>query len=156
MTNTLRAAIKALMNKFSIASMLEDLTIVQAIDSNDEQIQDMQDIMPTYVYKAVISQAGTNAPAISHVLVDNFPNTSFEYDSTGVYKLNFGSNIDPYTFNVIQDISSDTGGTGGTIGYVFGEVIGSTYYQISTTDAAGLASNDILFNYTLVIEAYSA
>lgn len=156
MTNTLRAAIKALMNKFSIASMLENLTIVQAIDSNDEQIQSIQNIMPTYVYKAVITQSGTNAPDASYVLVDNLPNASFEYVSTGVYKLNFGGSIDPYTFNIIQNIASDTGGAGGTIGYVFGEVVGSTHYQISTTDAAGLASNDILFNYTLVIEAYPA
>ena len=156
MTNTLRAAIKALMNKFSIASMIEDLTIVQAIDSNDEQIQNIQSSLPTYVYKAVISQSGTNAPDVSYVLVDNFPNASLEYVSTGVYKLNFGGNIDPYTFNIIQNIASDTGGAGGTIGYVFGEVIGSTYYQISTTDAAGLATDGVLFNYTLVIEAYPA
>lgn len=156
MTNTLRAAIKALMNKFSTSSMVEDLTIVQAIDSNDEQIQSIQNIMPTYVYKAVITQSSTNAPTVVTLLVNTFPSTpSYTYTNAGDYLVDCGVDLSSFNVNTIQDCVSDTGTIGGLLGYVYGSMAGADY-QIQTANAALSAADDILINYTLVIEAYSA
>lgn len=164
MTNTLRAAIKALMNKFSTSSMVEDLTIVQAIDSNDEQIQEntasistIQSALPTYVYKAVINQSGVNAPSEDAVIVNTFPGAiNITYDNVGSYLVSFDDvDLSSFLVNTIQDCVSDTGTIGGLVGYVYGSQSGGNY-QIQTANAALSQADDILVNYTLVIEAYSA
>ena len=156
MTNTLRAAIKALMNKFSTSSMVEDLTIVQAIDSNDEQIQGIQAGVPTYVYKAVITQSSTNAPTVVTLLVNTFPSTpSYTYTNAGDYSVDCGVDLSSFSVNTIQDCVSDTGTIGGLLGYVYGEQSAGDY-RIQTANAALSQANDILVNYTLVIEAYPA
>lgn len=151
MTNTLRAAIKALMNKFSIASMVEDLTIVQAIDSNDEQIQDIQAGVPTYVYKAVITQLGTNAP-LATVLVNTFPSATFSYIGEGQYSLNLGIDLNDLNVTTIQQSCYNGTDVFNVVGYTdFAGV-----YYIDNYDSTRTLADDLLSNYTLVIEAYPA
>lgn len=155
MTNSLREKIQALMAKFSLSSLAEQLTIVSAINSNDEQIQEIQSSLPVYVYKAIITQASTNAPTESVVLVNTFPGSSFSYVGAGSYLLDLGVDLSGYNVNTIQDCVSDTGTIGGLLGYVYGDIAGSDY-QVQTANAALAAADDILVNYTLTIEAYSA
>ena len=86
MTNNLISAIKALMNQYSVASMPEQLTIVQAIDSNNDQIQEnttaienLSNLQPLYTYKAIISQSGASEPAVTSEMINTFPVATYLY-----------------------------------------------------------------------------
>lgn len=155
MIQSIRAAIKSLMTKAANSGPVEQLTILQGIDSNDQQIQSLLAANPTYVFKAVISQAGGAAPTIGTLLVNTFPEATFSFGGTGVYSLDLGVDLSQYNVNTIQDCVSDTGTIGGLLGYVYGESAGANY-QIQTADDTPVAADGILVNYTLVIEAYPA
>lgn len=166
MTNNLVSAIKALMEKYSIASMIEQLTIVQAIDSNNDEIKAnattiaaleaeievLEASLPIYVYKAVITQAGAGTAPTASILINTFPSATWSYNSVGVYSVDLGVDLSDFLVNTIQGCVSDTGMAGGLLGYVYGEPAVS--YVISTVNDALTAADDILVNYTLVIEAY--
>lgn len=150
MTNNLVSAIKALMEKYSIASMIEQLTIVQAIDSNNDQIQEIVSVQPLYVYKAVINQSGTNAPE-ARVLINTFPIGIFSYTSVGEYALELGISVDELGTTTIQQSCYN-----GTTAF---NIVGNpavTKYEINTYDASRLAADDLLVDYTLIIESYPA
>ena len=157
MIQSIRAAIKSLMTKAANAGLLEQLTILQGIDSNDQQIQDLlQSGPPAYVFKAVISQSGTAAPTIDTLLVNTFPSSPIlGYDRTGSYQINLGVDFGTLKVNTIQDCVSDTGTINGLVGYVYGESGGGQNYHIKTANTALAAADDILVNYTITIEAYA-
>jgi hypothetical protein len=155
MIQSIRAAIKSLMTKAINAGLSDQLTILQGIDSNDQQIQDIQSALPSYVFKAIVSQAGGAAPTINTLLVNTFPEATFSLGGTGVFTLDLGVDLSQYNVTTIQDCVSDTGTIGGLLGYVYGESAGANY-QIQTADNTLAAADDILVNYTLVIEAYPA
>jgi hypothetical protein len=162
MTNNLRGKIKALMTKFSLSSMVEQLTLVQAIDSNDEQIQantasitalePKVNALPTYVYKATLTQSGANAPT-AVVLVNTFPDEDYTYDSTGTYILDLGVDLGSYNVNHIQEACISTGLPNGEVAYIFGTP-SDTYEILTTTDTLSL-TDGVLTNYTITIEAYA-
>ena len=144
------------MAKSVISGLTDQLTILQGIDSNDEQIQALQAAQPIYVYKAVINQTGGNAPTVAAILVNTFPSATFYYLGLGNFTLELGVDLDSYNVNTIQDCVSDTGTLGGLLGYVYVNASGGDNIQIQTANAALSAADDILVNYTLVIEAYPA
>jgi hypothetical protein len=149
MTNNLRGKIKALMTKFSLSSMVEQLTLVQEIDSNDEQIQDIVSKQPLYVYKAILNQSGTNAPE-ARVLINTFPSGVFSYVGVGQYSLNLGVSVDELNTTTIQQTCYNGTTAFNVVGY---SVID---YSIDTYDSTRVAADELLVDYTLVIEAYPA
>lgn len=151
------------MTKSIIAGLMDQLTILQAIDSNDEQVQantasisTLQSALPAYVYKAVINQSSGGAPSVVSTLVNTFPSATFSYIVAGDFLLELGIDLDGYNVNTIQDCVSDTGTLGGLLGYVYAQAAGGDNIQIQTANSALAAADDILVNYTLVIEAYPA
>lgn len=160
MTNNLVSAIKALMEKYSIASMIEQLTIVQAIDSNNDQIQEnTADIaaleiratsLPLYTYKAVINQSGLNAPE-ARVMVNTYPSGVLTYTGVGVYSLELGASlVDEFTTTTIQQTCYN-----GTTAFNINGYPISTAYTIETYDNTRVAANEMLADYTLIIETYA-
>lgn len=149
MTNNLISAIKALMDKYSIASMIEQLTIVQAIDSNNDEIQALQAVQPLYVYKAIVSQSGASAPT-ADVLVNTFPSGIWSYEGIGVYTLELGTDLGSLKTTRIQQSCYN----GTTAFNIVGSDVG-TFYQIDTYDVTRVASDDMLSGYTLIIEKYA-
>ena len=154
MTNNLVSAIKALMEKYSITSMVEQLTIVQAIDSNNDQIQEnaaeiaaLEANQPLYVYKAIVNQSGTNAPTAT-ILINTFPDATFAYLGAGEYTLDLGLSVNQFGTTTIQQTCYN-----GTTAF---NVVGSPslVYEINTYNSSRVAADDLLVDYTLIIEAY--
>lgn len=149
MTNNLVSAIKALMEKYSIASMIEQLTIVQAIDSNNDQIQELQELQPLYVYKAILNQSGTNPPE-ARVLINTFPSANISYVSAGQYSIDLGVTLDELHTTTIQQTCYNGTTAFNVVGYSVLE------YSIDTYDSTRVLSDDLLVDYTITIEAYPA
>jgi len=150
MIQSIRAAIKSLMTKAANAGLSDQLTILQGIDSNDQQIQDIQNASPLYVYKANISQSGTDAPTVLLELVNTFPVAEWAYAGVGTYTLELGVDLGSMKTTRTQQTCFNGTTAFNVVGY---EV--STYYQIETYDVTRVASDVMLDNYTLVIEVYA-
>lgn len=158
MTNNLISAIKALMNQYSVASP-EQLTIVQAIDSNNDQIQEnttaienLSNLQPLYTYKAIISQSGASEPAVTSEMINTFPVATYLYQSAGIYTLDLGVNL-----ATLKTTSTQTALIKSTdqLGFLYGVQVGPTFL-IQTFDSTMVRANDIIESYTLTIEAYPA
>jgi hypothetical protein len=54
--------------------------------------QTASDKIPYRVYTAILTQTGTDAP-VANVLENTVGNINWIYDGTGIYKLNFGTNL---------------------------------------------------------------
>jgi hypothetical protein len=150
MIQSIRAAIKSLMTKAANAGLSEQLTILQGIDSNDQQIQDIVSKQPLYVYKANISQVGISAPT-ANVLINTFPVAQWAYLGIGSYSVELGVDLGAMKITKIQQTCFN-----GTIAFNVNGYDVSTFYQIDTYDATRTLADEILANYTLVIEAYPA
>ncbi len=149
MIQSIRAAIKSLMTKAANAGLSEQLTILQGIDSNDQQIQDIVSKQPLYVYKAIINQSGTNAPE-ARVLINTFPSGVFSYVGVGQYSLNLGVSVNELNTTTIQQTCYNGTTEFNVVGYSVLD------YSIDTYDSTRVPADELLVDYTLVIEAYTA
>lgn len=139
------------MGKAVNSGLTDQLTILQAIDSNDEQIQDIVAKQPLYVYKAVITQGGFDAPS-SIVLINTFPSGVFSYLDVGSFILDLGIDLGVLSVTTIQQSCYN-----GTIAFnVVGYYAFETQYAIDTYDSTRAMANELLTDYTLIIEAYPA
>lgn len=137
------------MGKAVNSGLTDQLTILQGIDSNDEQIQDIVAKQPLYVYKAVITQGGFDAPT-DNVLINTFPSGVFSYVGVGQYSLELGINLDSVKVTTIQQTCYNGVAQFNVNGYSI-----STNYAIDTYNISRVAADDLLTNYTLIIEAYA-
>jgi hypothetical protein len=154
MIQSIRAAIKSLMTKAANAGLSEQLTILQGIDSNDQQIQDIVSKQPLYVYKATINQGDTEPPT-AVVLINTFPSGLWAYNGEGVYSLNLGIDLSVLKVTTIQETCFDTGNIGGLICYISGYKTSGSAYQVSTADSSMTVADFCLVDYTITIEAYA-
>ena len=154
MTQSIRAAVQALMNKWVGNSTTTDLmTLAQGINSNDAEITSIENQLPTYIYKAVVSQAGTAEPIADSILINTFPATpTFSYLSSGSYSLTFtGFNTGNFVYNTIQCSLVTSTGLKGSIKV---EYAGSGVFSIDTYNVSDVAADDLMASFTIVIEAY--
>jgi hypothetical protein len=107
---------------------------------------------PLYVYKAIINQESINPP-IAEVLVNTFPTGNFVYNAEGIYRLDLGVDLTSLNVTTISQTLYST--ISGDIFYVFDNGVSLSQYRIETIDSSFNPANDLLRNYTLIIEAYA-
>lgn len=137
------------MEKAVNSGLTDQLTILQGIDSNDEQIQAIVAKQPLYVYKAVITQAGFDAPT-ANVLINTFPNGVFSYVGVGSYSLELGVDLGSLKVTTIQQTCFNGVAQFNINGYYI-----TTNYAIDVYDSTRTSADDLLTDYTLIIEAYA-
>lgn len=138
------------MGKAVNSGLTDQLTILQAIDSNDEQIQNIVAKQPLYVYKAIVSQSGISAPT-ADVIINTFPSGVFSYVGVGIYSLELGVDLSSLKVTTIQQTCFNGLAQFNVNGYSI-----TTNYAIDVYDGTRTPADELLTDYTLVIEAYPA
>lgn len=107
---------------------------------------------PLYVYKAIINQESINPPTAT-VLINTFPTGLWIYNADGTYRLDLG--VDLTSLNVTTIYETLYSPTSGDIYYVYSTGISLSEYRINTINSSFSPTDDLLRNYTLIIEAYA-
>jgi hypothetical protein len=104
---------------------------------------------PAYIFKGIISQAGISAPTVDSIILNTFPMSEFVYQSVGIYTIELGVDLNNFKVSTIQQTCYN----GSTVFNVNGYPVGN-YYEIDIYDSTRTLADELLANYTLVIEVY--
>lgn len=105
------------------------------------------------VYKALLTQLGTDAP-VATVLENTLGGTVvWTYDSPGVYIGTLTGAFGPNPLYLLGT-NSDANNDSGLVPYIFADVSTDNISLYSIVKSTGIYSNGLLFNTSILIEVY--
>ncbi len=104
------------------------------------------------IYKAIISQSGTNDPTVDHVFTNTIGvNPTFEYVNVGNYNIIFSNNPFVDENKIFHDFNSTDNAVGATMYWNQEDSFG-----LQTTDLSTVTGGDgLMYKFPILIEVYS-